>query len=308
MSKQLTLDQLELTYQDVRQGETALSSSLVPAPAQPDAKPAKAAIGQVKSKKRRSSRHPKVKVSCLTCSKEFYVRQCYIKRGDGKYCSKLCFGAAAAKKAEAVRPVRICPVCGKEFKRRLSAVKKGEAKHCSKACMAIAYNKSKPVVCERCGKTVIKEPSMISRSNHHYCSDKCARADLVGSKSPNWLNGASHKPYCHKFNTEIKEKIRAKFGNRCFLCAGDGGDRKLDVHHCDYLKSAGCAGQQWSLLPLHLKCHIRTNYNRWYWFALLRDYWIYSCPGTFLAELVPPMFVNPPLSKRKTRQTKPSLA
>jgi hypothetical protein len=29
-------------------------------------------------------------------------------------------------------------------------------------------------------------------------------------------------------------------------------------------------------LPLEQRWHTKTNFNRWYWFALLRDYWAYK--------------------------------
>jgi hypothetical protein len=31
--------------------------------------------------------------------------------------------------------------------------------------------------------------------------------------------------------------------------------------------------------PVCIKDHAKTNFNRWYWFALLRDYWIYEYEG-----------------------------
>jgi len=98
----------------------------------------------------------------------------------------------------------------------------------------------------------------------------------VGKKNPNWKGGISTWPYCSKFNNSLKEEIRTKFGRRCFLSGVEENGRKLAVHHCDYLKSQGCQGQRWSLLPLEHSWHSKTNANRWYWFSLLRDYWVYK--------------------------------
>lgn len=102
--------------------------------------------------------------------------------------------------------------------------------------------------------------------------------DRSGQKAPAWLGGKSFEPYCPKFNEKIKERVRDIFARRCYLCAMTEKEngRKLDVHHVDYNKSQGCNGQEWGLIPLCLRCHIRTNHNRWHWFALLRDYWIYE--------------------------------
>jgi len=309
-------------------------------------------LGQVKQKKKIARPSPKVKVSCLSCGKEFFVPPSKIKRGWGKYCSKPCFyvaryslpegarpihtclvcgkkfftkqaiikkghgkycshackGVAWAKKLEAARPIGICQVCGKEFIERPYWIKKGKGKYCSRKCKGITFKTSKPIVCERCGKTVIKKPNQIARHKHSYCSVKCANADLIGPKASNWLGGISYEPYCYKFNERLKEEVRAKFGYKCFLCGKAQEKRRLTVHHCDYNKVQGCKGMKWSLLPMHHKCHLKTNCNRWYWFGLLRDWWVYDCPGTELKELVPDMFVNAPPAKRKSRKPNPSLA
>jgi len=101
-------------------------------------------------------------------------------------------------------------------------------------------------------------------------------ADFSGDKNPAWKGGASFKPYCPAFTRSFREKVRQSFGCRCFLSGEIDTCRKLDVHHCDYNKSQGCQGQKWSLLPLIHVWHLKTNFHRWYWFALLRDYWVYK--------------------------------
>lgn len=95
-----------------------------------------------------------------------------------------------------------------------------------------------------------------------------------GEKHYNWKGGISSFPYCPKFNKKLKEEIRNAFGRRCFLCnvSEKQNDKLLDVHHVDYNKGQGC-GQRWSLIPLCRVCHTKTNFYRWYWFALLSNYW-----------------------------------
>jgi endogenous inhibitor of DNA gyrase (YacG/DUF329 family) len=99
-----------------------------------------------------------------------------------------------------------------------------------------------------------------------------------GAQNPNWRGGLSYEPYCFRFDYKLKENVRDAFGRKCYLCpkTENKRGRKLSVHHVDYNKSQGCAGLKWSLIPLCSKCHSMTNFNRWYWFALLRDYWIYD--------------------------------
>lgn len=109
-----------------------------------------------------------------------------------------------------------------------------------------------------------------------FCSLGCSKKWHRQEHHPGWKGGISSWPYCPKFTTELKEEIRDKFNRMCFLSGTKESGRKLSVHHCDYLKSQGCQGQRWSLLPLVASWHMKTNYNRWYWFALLRDYWCYK--------------------------------
>lgn len=99
---------------------------------------------------------------------------------------------------------------------------------------------------------------------------------LRGPNSYLWKGGLSFEPYCPDFNNSRKECTRERFGRKCFLCGILENGEKLHVHHCDYNKSQGCKGKQWSLIPLCRSCHAKTNHNRWHWFALLRDYWIYE--------------------------------
>lgn len=96
---------------------------------------------------------------------------------------------------------------------------------------------------------------------------------ITGENHYNWQGGVSFGKYCPKFNNTIKESVRDKFGRVCLLCgkteAANG--RKLDVHHIDYNKEQGCDGHKWKLIPLCMRCHIKTNYNRNYWEALIQN-------------------------------------
>jgi len=97
----------------------------------------------------------------------------------------------------------------------------------------------------------------------------------IGDKHPNWQGGKSFKKYCFKFNYEFKERIREKFGRKCYLCPKTEREcgRKLAVHHIDYAKNSICNGKEWAFVPLCHEHHGETNFNRWYWFNLLICYW-----------------------------------
>jgi len=133
---------------------------------------------------------------------------------------------------------------------------------------------STEIICAHCGKHAKRyiKPGSAGK----FCSRACWLAWQVGPNADAWRGGVSFAPYCPKFNAALKEEVRSHFGRRCFLSGEEENGRKLAVHHCDYLKSQGCQGQRWSLLPLSINWHAKTNVNRWYWFALLRDYWVYK--------------------------------
>jgi hypothetical protein len=98
---------------------------------------------------------------------------------------------------------------------------------------------------------------------------------VKGNRNPNWRGGKSFEPYCEKFNDELKTRIRNKFDNKCVLDDTEINIGNLHVHHADYNKGQGC-GKEWSLVTLCRKHHTKTNFNRWYWFNLLQNYWVYE--------------------------------
>ncbi|MHB8118608.1 MAG: NUMOD3 domain-containing DNA-binding protein [Methanothrix sp.] len=129
------------------------------------------------------------------------------------------------------------------------------------------------------GRPITPKGSHLSEEHRRRLSEtRILRGVAKGDKNPAWRGGTSFKPYCYKFDEALKEEVRARFGRKCYLCPTTENEngRRLTCHHVDYNKSQGCKGLKWSLLPLCDPCHGKTNHNRWYWFALLRDYWIYE--------------------------------
>jgi hypothetical protein len=144
-----------------------------------------------------------------------------------------------------------------------SAAKKGENhpmfnKHHTEEAQALMSAAHK-------GKTFTEEWKANMSMNH---------ADCKGEKHPNWRGGKSFEPYCPKFNKEFKEYIRSKFGHKCFLCPTTQAEngRKLSVHHVNYNKDCGCDGDETcNFVPLCHSCHMKTNWNRYYWQKIITD-------------------------------------
>lgn len=100
-------------------------------------------------------------------------------------------------------------------------------------------------------------------------------ADVSGEKCHLWKGGISYFPYCPKFNFHTKERVRERFNRKCFLCSITEieNGKRLAVHHVNYNKNTPCNGKEWPLLPLCMRCHTKTNSNRWHWFNMLINYW-----------------------------------
>ena len=215
--------------------------------------------------------------TCEYCGKKFYKCRSHIARGDGHFCSHKC---QAAKCKEDTNITITCERCGKPFTVKQRQLDRG-TKFCSKSC-ARGNNTYVTKECKNCGKKFKIRSCYIKYNHGTFCSNKCRYDYFIGPNCPAWKGGLSFEKYCWKFNEKTKEAVRERFGRKCYLCKMpeiDNNGRKLNIHHCDYQKSAGCAGLLWSLLPLCNRDHSRTNHNRWYWFCLLRDFWIYKYPG-----------------------------
>jgi len=72
--------------------------------------------------------------------------------------------------------------------------------------------------------------------------------------------------YSQDFTDYLKKSIRDRDNHECQVChiKEEDLDRKLDVHHIDYNKM-NCNEE--NLISLCLSCHVKTNYDRDYWFA-----------------------------------------
>lgn len=87
----------------------------------------------------------------------------------------------------------------------------------------------------------------------------------LGEKNHSWRGGISFEPYCHKFTSEFKERVRDFFDGKCFVCGRKNKNRKLSVHHVNYDKMVCCNDVKPLFVALCTSCHIKTNFNREYW-------------------------------------------
>jgi hypothetical protein len=211
--------------------------------------------------------------TCAQCGKAFHGHSGRSKEGDNKYCSVECRGLSKRTSI-----IKTCEQCGVTFKTCPSKLVVGEGKYCSKRCAADAKRDRITTKCHLCGKEISVVRARIAGGHGKYCSKKCSNVAHSGPNCPLYVHGKWKTPYCPKFNEKLKEEIRNSFGRRCFLCGASENGKRLSVHHVDFNKGQGC-GQRWSLIPLCVPCHTKTNHYRHYYFNLLSNYWIYTAGG-----------------------------
>ena len=201
----------------------------------------------------RPKKNCKIHKNCLVCGKEFYVCKSWSKK---KYCSKKCSGVAHRTKTKV-----ICLVCKKEFYVEVNELLSGK-KYCSWGC----YTKSKV------GKKLTMEHKnkiscgLKERYANGYLSPLKGR---YGKEASRWDGGLSFEIYPQEFDNDLKEQIRQRDNYTCQLCGiiQKKLNRKLDVHHIDYIKK-NCSRN--NLISLCSPCNFKVNTNKNYWIGYFK--------------------------------------
>ena len=56
--------------------------------------------------------------------------------------------------------IKVCPICGKTFEDK----KHPDKKYCCKECVSISQKKGNNLICDYCGKSFYKSPSLIKNN------------------------------------------------------------------------------------------------------------------------------------------------
>lgn len=85
-------------------------------------------------------------------------------------------------------------------------------------------------------------------------------------RNPLWRGGIADYPYSNDWTETLRESIRMRDSFTCQECGIHQEElpRNLDIHHIDYNKD-NCNPK--NLVALCRSCHIKTNYNRDYWYS-----------------------------------------
>lgn len=116
----------------------------------------------------------------------------------------------------------------------------------------------------------VRFPNMGHFKPHTEEAKKKSSLSHRGEKNYNWKGGTRLESYSEDWNNTLKESIRQRDNYICQLCGIhqdelSGWNKLLDVHHIDYNKKNNNPS---NLITLCRSCHVKTNYNRNYWFNL----------------------------------------
>jgi Restriction endonuclease len=201
----------------------------------------------------------RVDCSCESCGKYFSVTQYRFDKGYGKYCSRKCFGIArTCEKVE-----RFCLRCGKSFEVVPSLVKEG-GNYCSRSC----YEDGEKVecICKQCHRMFFVYPSQIKHHATVYCSLKCTGLARSGENNPHWKGG--YGDYRGENWRQQQRLARKRDGGICQNChrKPNKGESRFSIHHIkpfrifngDYL----AANDLSNLITLCRSCHPKAEHGK----------------------------------------------
>lgn len=158
-----------------------------------------------------------------------------------------------------------CDVCKNYFESQRSS----HRKYCSKDCyIKSMYGRKNPNAIKAMLKKSIgslafwnRDPIKIEKQRLKMIGRKRPEHSkiMLGEGNPSWKGGKSFEPYTREWNKILKNKIKTRDNNKCFIC---GSFNRLQVHHIDYDK-ANCSDK--NLITLCISCHMKTNYRRENW-------------------------------------------
>jgi len=147
------------------------------------------------------------------------------------------------------KEVKRCNSCAKKYQYKIKPETKPNLG--KKEALSSGWKGGKPK-CKICEKS-------LTNYNAIYCK-KHYGVLLKLDKNPMWHGGISFEPYTIAWTKILKNTIRERDNYNCVICNKYG----KDVHHIDYNKE-NC--EKDNLITLCHKCHIKTNFNRDYWYA-----------------------------------------
>lgn len=177
-------------------------------------------------------------------------------KNDDRFCSAECyqnyFESSMTKQHESKLKnieTHICEICGTAHNNKYN--------FCSSRC-SITFCENHNMFCQMVEIThKCAYCGGLCQLNIKFCGPKCFGKYYSGEKSPGWKGGISHLPYCKKFNHGFKERVRAYFEYKCFICGKHENEltKALHIHHVEQDKQTCCNDRLHLFVPLCGRCH-----------------------------------------------------
>ena len=190
---------------------------------------------------------------CIDCNKEVsrYAKRCRSCEGKRRHC----LGIFKVKGRIISKTTRI--------KMSYSGIK------------AMTFKKRKQISRTLKGKKFTKQRKKnISIATKQAMNRPEVKEKVSGKNNPNYIHGQGYLPYSKEFTDKLKEQIHKRDNYECQYCGMTQEEhfkkygKDIQVHHIDYDKFK-C--NEDNLITLCVKCNIRANFNRDYWYAYYRN-------------------------------------
>jgi hypothetical protein len=177
-----------------------------------------------------------IEVVCRQCDKKYQTYKAWVRKGGGKFCSRLCYGSFKSKQDKDNKKWSgdNNPAKTERVKAIISKARKGKK----------PWNKGV--------KRTDKERKNISQS---------LKGKTAGSKNPQWKGGISKLPYDAKLTKYEKSLIYKRDNWTCQECK-KYPVKYITVHHIDYNKMNSDSK---NLITLCRSCNCKANFNRDIW-------------------------------------------
>lgn len=133
----------------------------------------------------------KVARTCEVCGAVFETYPAFIAKGLGRYCNRVCTGAAkrAAPRRMGAKLTRTCEVCGTSFEMFPSRLLRGDpGRWCGLACSRqgrkAETSAKNTALCIVCGAPFVSMPYERAERNRQCCSKRCVGMSQRGAGRP----------------------------------------------------------------------------------------------------------------------------
>lgn len=168
---------------------------------------------------------------CLFCNRVFRVRRFNVAIGEGKYCSKKCFGTAcqAALDDRIREHSGVCKGCGRDVNNEgLQGIQIGGWIWCSRKCLEWCQKYLALATCETCDTKFLTSEKRPKKFCSQFCYQVYQRDVLLPKKRQRLIEGGRPCQQCGKLVVRYPSQLcKGKFLYCSKTCSHKGKERKV---------------------------------------------------------------------------------